>query len=102
MAQLSVHWNPWTARNGWSTSLTNGWRRFNAWWKRAGPWVSRRALFRMAKSRWEIENQGFNEAKNRYGLQHICHHERNSVLVVWLLTCLALTIERPCASLNGT
>jgi hypothetical protein len=57
-------------------------------------WVSSRALFRMAKSRWEIENQGFNDAKNRYGLEHICHHERNSVLVVWLLTCLALTIER--------
>jgi hypothetical protein len=57
-------------------------------------WVSSRAIFRMAKSRWEIENQGFNDAKNRYGLGHICHHERNSVLVVWLLTCLALTLER--------
>jgi len=56
--------------------------------------VSSRTLFRMAKSRWEIENQGFNDAKNRYGLEHICHHERNSVLIVWLLTCLALTIER--------
>ncbi len=29
----------------------------------------------MAKSRWEIENQGFNDAKNRYGFEHICHHE---------------------------
>ena len=57
-------------------------------------WVSGRALFRMAKSRWEIENQGFNDAKNRYGFEHICHHERHSLLVVWLLTCLALTIER--------
>ena len=56
--------------------------------------VSSRALFRMAKSRWEIENQGFNDAKNRYGFEHICHHQRNSLLVVWLLTCLALTIER--------
>ncbi len=56
--------------------------------------VSSRALFRMAKSRWEIENQGFNDAKNRYGFEHICHHERHSLLVVWLLTCLALTIER--------
>jgi len=56
--------------------------------------VSSRAIFRMAKSRWEIENQGFNDAKNRYGLEHICHHERHSVLVVWLLTCLALTLER--------
>jgi hypothetical protein len=57
-------------------------------------WVSSRTLFRMAKSRWEIENQGFNDAKNRYGFEHICHHECHSLLVVWLLTCLALTIER--------
>ena len=56
--------------------------------------VSSRAIFRMAKSRWEIENQGFNDAKNRYGFEHICHHEPHSLLVVWLLTCLALTIER--------
>jgi len=48
----------------------------------------------MAKSRWEIENQGFNDAKNCYGFEHICHHERHSLLVVWLLTCLALTLER--------
>jgi hypothetical protein len=56
--------------------------------------VSRRTLFLLAKSRWEIENQGFNDAKNRYGFEHICHHERHSLLAVWLLTCLALTIER--------
>jgi hypothetical protein len=52
------------------------------------------ALFRMAKSRWEIENQGFNEAKSRHGLEHICHHHANSLLIGWLLTMLALTIER--------
>ena len=56
--------------------------------------VGSRAIFRMAKSRWEIENQGFNQAKNRYGFEHICHHEAHSLLVVWLLTCLALTVER--------
>jgi hypothetical protein len=59
-----------------------------------GSRVSRRTLFLMAKSRWEIENQGFNDAKNRYGFEHICHHERHSLLVIWLLICLALTIER--------
>jgi hypothetical protein len=52
------------------------------------------ALFRMAKSRWEIENQGFNDAKTRHGLEHICHHHANSLLIGWLLTMLALTIER--------
>ena len=69
---------------------------YEAYWLTDFPchWVSSRAIFRMAKSRWEIENQGFNDAKKRYGFEHICHHERHSLLVVWLLTCLALTIER--------
>jgi len=56
--------------------------------------VSGRALYRMAKSRWEIENQGFNDAKSRHGMEHICHHHENSLLVQWLITALALTIER--------
>lgn len=56
--------------------------------------VPARSLYHMAKSRWEIENQGFNDAKNRYGFQHIRHHHANSLLVCWLLTALALTLER--------
>jgi len=52
------------------------------------------SLYHMAKSRWEIENQGFNDAKNRYGLDHICHHEANSILLNWLITFLAMVIER--------
>src|SRR6516162_4735685 len=56
--------------------------------------VSSRVLYHRAKSRWEIENQGFNDAKNRHDLEHICHHHSNSLLITWLLACLALTIER--------
>ena len=56
--------------------------------------ISRRCLYAMAKSRWQIENEGFNDAKNRYGLKHIRHHHKRSLLIVWLLTCLALTLER--------
>ena len=52
------------------------------------------SLYHMAKSRWEIENQGFNDAKNRYGIEHICHHEANSILLNWRITFLALAIER--------
>jgi Transposase DDE domain len=52
------------------------------------------SFYQRAKSRWEIENQGFNDGKNRYGMEHICHHEPNSILIVWLLTALALVIER--------
>ena len=56
--------------------------------------VSSVALYRLAKSRWEIENQGFNDGKNRSGMEHMTHHHANSLLIGWLLTCLALTIER--------
>ncbi|MGB9606441.1 MAG: transposase [Bryobacteraceae bacterium] len=67
-----------------------------AWW--LTNFSSRRVggptLYRMAKSRWEIENQGFHEAKSRHGLEPICHHETHSVLMQWLITALALTIER--------
>lgn len=52
------------------------------------------SLYHIAKSRWEIENQGYNDAKNRYGLEHICHHHANSILIGWLFTFLALAIER--------
>lgn len=52
------------------------------------------SLYGLAKSRWEIENQGFNDAKTRYGMEHIRHHHANSVLVSWLLLALAMTIER--------
>lgn len=52
------------------------------------------SFYRIAKSRWQIENQGFNDGKNRYGMEHICHHQPNSILIVWLLIALALVIER--------
>jgi hypothetical protein len=56
--------------------------------------VGSRLLYRFAKSRWEIENEGFNDGKTRYGLEHLRHHHANRVLVMWLLTVFALTIER--------
>lgn len=56
--------------------------------------VSSPTLYRLAKSRWEVENQGFNEGKASHGLEHICHHHANSLLIGWLLALFALTIER--------
>ena len=49
---------------------------------------------RGGRCRWKIENQGFNDAKTYHGLEHICHHHPNSLLMQWLLIFLALTIER--------
>ena len=56
--------------------------------------IGSRSLFGVAKSRWEIENQGFNDAKNRHGLEHIYHHHPVSLLIGWLLVMFALTLER--------
>lgn len=53
-----------------------------------------RTFFKLAKSRWEIENQGFNDGKNLYGMEHIQHHHPNSMLVNWLFLLLALITER--------
>jgi len=57
--------------------------------------VGSQALYRMAKSRWAaIENETFNVAKTYHGMEHICHHQGNSLLVSWLILLLALAIER--------
>lgn len=53
-----------------------------------------RSFSKLAKSRWETENQGFNEGKNLFGLEHIQHHHPNSMLVNWLFVLRALLIER--------
>jgi hypothetical protein len=58
--------------------------------QRVGP----KTLYRFAKNRWEVENQVFNDAKNRYGFEHIPHHHANSLVIHWLLIFLALCIER--------
>lgn len=71
-------------------------RVFEAMWLTDWPGraVPSRALYRMAKSRWEVENEGFNEAKTRHGMEHICHHDANSLVVNWLILLLAIAIER--------
>lgn len=56
--------------------------------------VSSASLYRMAKSRWEVENQAFNDSKSRYGLEHAAHHHPHSLLANALLTLLAITLER--------
>jgi len=69
---------------------------FEAWWLTDWPHalVPSQALYRMAKSRWAVENEGFNVAKTLHGMEHLCHHHANSIVVNWLLLLLALTIER--------
>lgn len=53
-----------------------------------------RGIFALAKSRWEIENQGFNEAKAHHGMEHTCRHDAKALLVTWLIALLAMLIDR--------
>jgi hypothetical protein len=53
-----------------------------------------RTIFALAKSRWEIENQGFNEAKAHHGMEHACRHNANALLVTWLIALIAMLIDR--------
>ena len=56
--------------------------------------VGSASLYRMAKSRWEVENQAFNDSKTRYGLEHAAHHHPRSLLANALLILLAIVLER--------
>jgi hypothetical protein len=94
--------DPWEALN-WRTVRVIRYRQHKpdgtlveAYWLTDFPSgsVGSRALYRMAKSRWQIENEGFNDGKNRHGLERIRHHHPNSLLVGWLTVCLALVLER--------
>jgi hypothetical protein len=67
---------------------------FEAYWLTNFFQISSFALFHLCKSRWAIENQGFNDAKNRYGLEHVPHHQENALLINALLTFLAMGVER--------
>lgn len=94
--------DPWDTLN-WKTVRVIRYRQhrpdgtiIEAYWLTnfSAQYVGSESLYRMAKARWEVENQGFNDAKNRYGFEHITHHDANSLLLCWLLLMLALTIER--------
>ena len=94
--------DPWETLN-WPTVRVLRYRQFKpdgsvveAYWLTDWPSkeVGSRALYAMAKSRWGIENGGFNDGKNRYGMERIRHHHPNSLLIGWLLICLAMTLER--------
>lgn len=56
--------------------------------------VASLSLYHMAKSRWEVENQAFNDSKTHHGLEHAAHHHPNSLLISALLILLAIVLER--------
>lgn len=47
------------------------------------------AAAHLGRSRWSIENKGFNETSNRWHGDHVYKHQPNAMLVFWLLTIIA-------------
>ena len=68
-----------TSRWMWATTIGEG---------RAGT----REIVALGHSRWDIENQGFNEAVNRYSLNHVYRHDPDAMVVLFLLAMLAMNI----------
>jgi hypothetical protein len=54
--------------------------------------ASSRETVEVGRSRWDIENRGFNEGVNAYGLNHVYRHEPNAMIVVFLLAMLAMNL----------
>jgi hypothetical protein len=50
------------------------------------------ALVKLGHARWEIENQGFNEAVNRWHADHVYKHAANACLTFWLMAMLAFNL----------
>lgn len=56
--------------------------------------VAGQQLDQRPESGREVGNQGFDDARTRYGLDHTPHHHPESLLVHRLLVLLAMTVER--------
>lgn len=54
--------------------------------------ASTAAVVQLGHSRWDIENQGFNELVNRWHADHVYRHQATAMIVMWLLTMLAANL----------
>lgn len=52
------------------------------------------AIVALGHARWEIENQGFNEAVNHWHADHVYKHSANALLNFWLMTMFASNLFR--------
>ena len=50
------------------------------------------AVVQLGHSRWDIENQGFNELVNQWHADHVYRHEPTAMLVFWLLAQVCLNV----------
>ena len=52
------------------------------------------AVVDLGHSRWDIENQGFNEAVSQWHSDHVYKHDPIAILAFWLLTMLVINVFR--------
>ena len=56
--------------------------------------ASTNAVVDLGHSRWDIENQGFNEAANQWHSDHVYRRHPIAILAYWLLTMLVINVFR--------
>jgi hypothetical protein len=54
--------------------------------------ASTRAVLELGHSRWDIENQGFNEMARRWHADHVYKHDPTAILAFWLMAMVALNV----------
>ena len=55
-------------------------------------WAGTEDVVDIGRSRWDIENRGFNEGANHYKIKHVYRHELNAMVVIFLLAMLAMNL----------
>ncbi len=55
-------------------------------------WGGTKDVVDIGRSRWDIENRGFNEGANHYKIDHVYRHEPNAMVVIFLLAMLAMNL----------
>jgi len=56
--------------------------------------ASTNAVVDLGHSRWDIENQGFNESVNQWHSDHVYRHDPTAILAFWLLAMLVINVFR--------
>jgi hypothetical protein len=51
-----------------------------------------KVVVRLGHSRWNVENQGFNELANQWHSDHVYKHSATAILNFWLMTMLAANV----------
>jgi hypothetical protein len=54
--------------------------------------IGSKAVVKLGHDRWAIENQGFNEAVNRWHSDHLYKHHPVAILVFWLMCMIAFNV----------